>query len=761
MDRSLKSVVLVFVLLPALIGLTACDNYDSIKTAHLDKAQALLDEGKLKRAALEYRKVLQIDPKHSDAWYQLAQIAEAEEDWRKAYHAYNRAVELAPDNSAARVRLGAVQLAANAPDEALSQAEAVFAAQPQHPAALALRGFVRLRQDNPAAALADAEQALQQQPDHVEALALLAQVRVTEDDLPAARQVLQRALSAHPEEKRFILALAGVSERLGDTAAARDSLERLIALEPQAPTRRTRLAGYLLARNDTAAAEQVLREAVDALPHNTQAKLALSDFFTALDRTDEAIKTLAGFVAQTPDDDLRFALARLHQSAGDTAKAEDLYRGIVERAGEDPAGLRAQSQLAALALAQGKLDEAQQWSHAVLTENNQDSDALTVRAALALQDVDAAQAITDLRTVLRDRPESVGYLRLARLRERNGDLEGASVVLNDLLGRRPDSPIAQAALARIRRSQPDNEALVKTAEQFLRTRPEHPLGHYLSGLVAQHRGDPTASLPRFETALDKQPKAAEPLIALTRSLFALRRYEYAQQRLEQARTDGADAVVTTRLLGELYLATDEPQKAAAVYRQAIELRPGAPLAYERLARQQFDAGDRAAAIKTLRNGIAASNNSPLLSSALPIVLEQAGRHDEAIAAYEDALQVNPNSVATANNLAMLLANHRADDPDQLARALELAKPFKGSGQAALLDTLGCVYYRRGDTARAVHLLERAVTLGDTTPERQYHLGMAYMKAGRPKDAKPLLTAAAEAKLPFMGQNEACAAIDSL
>ncbi len=60
------------------------------------------------------------------------------------------------------------------------------------------------------------------------------------------------------------------------------------------------------------------------------------------------------------------------------------------------------------------------------------------------------------------------------------------------------------------------------------------MGYYLKGLVLQGRGELAPSVAQFETALAKQPKAAEPLVALARSYLALKQPEKAEARLKQA-----------------------------------------------------------------------------------------------------------------------------------------------------------------------------------------------------------------------------------
>ncbi len=784
-------------LLIVLLSLTtSCSKQDS-SDRYMQRGLTLYDQGDLVKARLEFRNVLQIDPEDADAWLMLAKIAEGQQDWARAYSAYGKTVELTPGNQEARVKLGTLLFAGGQTDEALAEAEAVLAANPQDPAALALRGSVRLRQDDADAALADAEVALQQNPAHREALALQTQVHIRQQDLPAAKQSLETAIAAHPDDLRLLLALAGISQQLGDTEGTEAILRQVIDREPKVLEHRTRLAQYLNARGDPAIAEQVLRQAVADLPDHKDAKLALVALLESQKGNAAAAEQLRAFVAQTLDDHaLRFALAARLGSAGEMEQAEAVYHEVIDRDGDGPDGLHARTKLAAMALSEERLDEARSLAAEVLAKDAEDSDALLVVVALAIQDGNPDQAIADLRTILRNQPESagalrmlatahearnepalaqdalrkaielapddpVGYLQLAGLQTRIGDVDGAVLTLDELLRRDPGSAIAQTALARIQQLQPDTEALEETAELVKGTRPEHPLGHYLSGLVQQRRGDLEASIQPLLTSLEKNPQAAQPLVALTRSLLALERYDDAEQHVLQVLEQGADEIVATNLLGEVYIAAERRDEARAQYEKAIAARPGAPLAYERLARLQLNDGDTDTAVATLRHGIEASKGSPLLTTALPQALEQAGRVDQAIAAYDEILMANPSADWAANNLAMLLANHRRADPAALARALNLAQRFEASDQPAFLDTLGWVYYRSGDYDRAAELMEQARAAGEPTPQRQFHLGMTYLKLGRVADAKPLLSAAAEAEQPFEGMDEAKAALGGL
>ena len=70
------------------------------------------------------------------------------------------------------------------------------------------------------------------------------------------------------------------------------------------------------------------------------------------------------------------------------------------------------------------------------------------------------------------------------------------------------------------------------------------------------------------------------------------------------------------------------------------------------------------------------------------------------------------------------------------------------------DTLGWILYNRGVYQRALALLKESAAKLPESPEVQYHLGMASLKAGDKDTAKKSLAAAAASPTNFTGKDEA-------
>ena len=130
-----------------------------------------------------------------------------------------------------------------------------------------------------------------------------------------------------------------------------------------------------------------------------------------------------------------------------------------------------------------------------------------------------------------------------------------------------------------------------------------------------------------------------------------------------------------------------------------------------------------------RAGLERDENSSALRLLLALVLESAGRYDDAIAEYETMFKADPESTIVANNLASLLSERRGDAAS-LDRAYQIATRFRNSEVPQFLDTLGWIYYLRGEYPTALSLLKTAAEKLPNVGMVQYHLGMALKQLGQ-------------------------------
>jgi len=112
-------------------------------------------------------------------------------------------------------------------------------------------------------------------------------------------------------------------------------------------------------------------------------------------------------------------------------------------------------------------------------------------------------------------------------------------------------------------------------------------------------------------------------------------------------------------------------------------------------------------------------------------LDAAGRVDESIAAFREALARDPQNPDAQNALGYTLANHGRDlrEAEKLIRKAVRQK----ENNPAYLDSMGWLYFRRGDYGKAEEYLERAYAF-DADPEISAHLGELMWAQGREGEA---------------------------
>src|SRR5437879_11861866 len=76
------------------------------KQKYLESGNRYFQKQDYRAASIQFRNAIQIDPKYSDAHFQLALADLQLSDWRGAYTELTRTIDLAPDNFKAQIAMG-------------------------------------------------------------------------------------------------------------------------------------------------------------------------------------------------------------------------------------------------------------------------------------------------------------------------------------------------------------------------------------------------------------------------------------------------------------------------------------------------------------------------------------------------------------------------------------------------------------------------------------------------------------------------------
>ncbi len=777
--------------------LTACGSPEERATEYLEKAEALYEQEDYVTARIEAMNAAQIEPRNADVRFLLAQIEEKEQNFRKAIGHLQVAIDADPDHLESRIKLGNYYILAKADELATEQATAAIELAPDNPRVLLLYARIHFMNDERDIAMKQIDAALAKDPKLVEAIMFKAGLIMANGDTDLAMQLTQDGIDSADADgakqlRKFRILLLRTVERYDEIET---DLKALAADYPDEESFPLALAQLYVMQKRIDEAETIYQDYVEQDPQDIQRRIEFVRFIGTQYGSEAAQETLQGYVVDLPESmELLLALGQLHETLNKPDEALATYEQIASTVPKSPTGLAARNRMAAIRIQQNKLEEARSIINDILVDEQNNSDALMVRAAFSYTEKDFDDAVADLRTVLRAQPESERALlllarshiamdnrelaqdayrrlielnpahstastELAEMLTQGGDVPMAEEVLREQLAADPEDRRAASSLIQALLLQGDIEGAETQARTMLDFGDDTGLAEFQLGRVLQAKQSSQQAIDAYKDALDKNPRAPEPLQGLVAILVSADRSDEAVDYLRTHLDQYPEQLAPRMLLAAVYTRQEKIEAAAEQYEEIISLQPSATRTYASLGALYPD--DQQKRREIYQRGIDANPKEQPIHLLLASDYERTGQFEDAIKIYENILENNSSNILAANNLAALLLDHRSDTESH-ARALKLSRQLENSDQSALLDTLGWAYYRNGDYGNAIRILELAVAKGDEIALLHYHLGMAFVKAEMPKRGREELKISLSlAEDTFIGIEEARATLSKL
>lgn len=762
----------------AMLLLAACESPEEKAQSHYQNGLQLFKEENYVKAGLEFRNALQLNGNLADAWYHLALVEEKDGKFREYAGDLYKTIELDSQHVPAHVRIAKILLFSGRVDEAAEKSELVLRLDPQSADVWSLKSAVHFKRNEIADAKKAAEKALELEPAHIEASLVLAIQATVDGDADGALVYLNESLKVHSDSVPLQMAKMQALEKKGDKAGIETVFKELIEANPDQVAYRNNLTRFYLQQGDKEKAEAEIRAISAENPEDQTAKLNIVRFMRSLGGNDAAKKELQRMIDEEPTNfGLQFALAEilLQERKRDEAKA--ILVSVIEKAGIEEDGLKARNKMAELKLREGKRDEARSLVEEVLTNDNRNVPGLMLRAAMQIDEGDVDNAITDLRSALREQPDSVkATLLLARAHEMTGAVElaedrydaaykfakgraNAAVAYAQFLQRRTEIDRAEAVIDRSLKQEPRNQALLaymaqlklvkqdwqgaeEIAAKLREVNKDNVLSDQILGRSYAGQNNLEKSLEAFEKAFENTPKGVNTLLALVRLHISKGEPEKAKETLDKVIAASPDNLPARLLLGQFYYATGEEDKALQTFNKVLEENPKVQSAYYVLFTHHMRKADEKSAQEVLDRGLKENPESYSLQMAQAGLLERQKKFKEAIKLYEKILAERPNADVVVNNLASLISTVYQDE-ENLRKAYSYAKRFRSSQIPHFKDTLGWIHYKLGEYELATPLLEDAVKQLPNFALLRYHLGMSYSAENNKNRAIEELTKALE------------------
>jgi tetratricopeptide (TPR) repeat protein len=777
---------------------SACDDAGDREVKYLERGKELFENSEYIKARLEFRNVLQINPRSVEATYYLGRLDEINTNFPAATGRYRQAIEQDPSFIPARSQLARLYVMANDISTAEEQMNAILAQDPASADGRMIKASIFFRQGDIENAAAESGAVFSEDNSNATAAVILAQIHFKMGRPAEGMAVLEKAIARNPDNRNLARLKIQQYLAMNEPDKAEAVYLRLIGQWPDDLGSRAELAWFYISNDRLDDAEASLDAAVTDLPDDEGAKRMLVEFLLNHRGLEAAEKELQALIESHPDKPAyKFGLATLYQENDRGTDAATLYRQIIEVAGTAPDGLAARSALADQLLSEQKGEAAGKLIAEILEVDPQDGTALLLRGRLLLLSSAYDEAIVDLRTVLRDDPNSVvalgalaeAHLRvgqielamdalrnlvamdsenvqaitsLAALTARTGNLAEANSLIQDALSIAPDDPRVLARQADIFISQGDFESATAVARKITHIPDSEIVGRLLLGRIFGALKRYADGLEEYRGAFGLNENSAAALNGVIVTLMAMDRLEEAEAFLEARLQKKPDDAMSYNLLGQVYnVAGRDMEMIAPVFLRAAELSPDwvePILNHDRVLIQR---GMYAQALTVIQSGLERTPSHEGLNLDLAYVYEKVGDFKSAIATYEKMIARDQGTDIVVNNLAALIADFEYDESARLERAFQLSSQFRDSNSAGFLETLGWVNYRLGDLEEAKRLVELAIDKGLDIPQVQYHLGMIYLGLGDKDRAREALTNAVAGTTEYPGHETARQTLASL
>ncbi len=677
-----------------LLVTTACSQGPEVKKQRaLERGQQYVKVGKLNEAIIEFRNALQVDPEFAPALRALG-LAYADKSWfGDAYRELSRAQKLSPDSVPIAIDLGKVLIELGDWSEAENQVTRILAQDPQAPQALTIRAGALLGRGKLEEALAILKAA---PPGSIpEAERIHGDVLLMARKLDKAEAIYKTVLATKPGDLKSLLGLGAIGLQRRKLDEAKNFYGQAKASHPLDPRAPVGLAATMAQQGNLEDAIKELEE-IDLPAQTLWTLLVLGQYYLQANRPGDAVRLLRLLVVQFPQSpDARYLLATSLALSGDPAAVEQ-FEELDRQLPNNPV---VQLRLASAYTQQGR-----------------------PRDALAQLDRIAKQ------------PEKSAAYQLER---------GRALFF---LGRLDEAFAAGSAAQRLAPQMPQPYMLMgqvltqrgnlKDAEEKFTRAAEVDASfvpaHLAVGQLHLAAKNVNAALKDLDAAVRADPNSLAAASAKAIALAQQNRRKDAILFVEETIKTGKKSPGFSSLLGSLYAADGQRDKAAAIFHRAIEADPKNSPARLGLARLLVIEGKDEEAIAQLQAAIREKPDDIMSVFLLRSLYERLGRLDQAIPVLQAAITANPRQILFG--LALSDVDIRVGHyDDALGRTSELLASQRDLAIARLIR--GQAYLAKGDAEGALKDYQEAIRSDPKSARARFYLAQVYTLLGRKQEAE--------------------------
>jgi tetratricopeptide (TPR) repeat protein len=280
---------------------------------------------------------------------------------------------------------------------------------------------------------------------------------------------------------------------------------------------------------------------------------------------------------------------------------------------------------------------------------------LGLSAALAARTVlrnrEYASGISIAQTVIERRPHGRAHHLLAAELMKAGRGDDALAHLREAIA---GDPKAHYSLGAELLARGDVDTAIGHLREFIRLEPATANvipARAMIGSALLNNGQPAAAAAEFRRILEIMPSHAEAHRDLANALFAQQQFELASVHYRVYLAGRADDFGSLTNMGISLAAAGQVDEAISWFQRAVDVDRNSSAAYRNLAKALYDARDFSGAAIHARQALALKPGDAALHDLLGVALLSQQKVGDAIAQFQQALQIDPAFAEAREHLA--------------------------------------------------------------------------------------------------------------
>jgi tetratricopeptide (TPR) repeat protein len=457
--------------------------------AHSEYAKFLVQTGRSDQAESEFRRAVEVEPTNRDARFVLASFYLVNKRLDKAEEAYKALAELDKDKPEGRAILADFYSSIGRYDDAVAIYKELVSTSSDYTRGRYRLSEIMLQRGDVNGARDQVETVLKANPRDMQALLLRSRISLQSGNAQAAIEDLKEVLKQEPNSRAGLYFMAEANLRVGKVEQARVFAGDLAKYYPDYLAAKLMQVQISLASKDPASAAAQASELFERL-----GKEAPSADTSPQMLTEMRAKTLmARGIAQ-------LQLNKIQQARADLTAARDLA----------PNSPSSYNNLALVALAEKKMDEATALYERALAIDSADFDALNglINNVYSRQNrLDLAHARVDQALAGKSTNPALHYLK-AHVYGFEQNAQGAESELRRALELDPNYLAAYFDLAAIFVNTKQQERAIAEYRKVIERRPDDASTYTLIGMLEDSRQNTDAAIENYRKAVELDPNSA-------------------------------------------------------------------------------------------------------------------------------------------------------------------------------------------------------------------------------------------------------------